>query len=412
MDCGISTETCRRVTRQLLVAALKRLRDAALAHAEVRPAVYAHVGARNATLNAMTQGMRIVLSGTAVSPPGGAADGAVARVRFHSMGILRSRGRCTMVCRHWHGALAVDKGELAVKDRASWAPHTTSYVTVLVLRRPWDGPRFVWDDKMQQGEVLLPDGSVPLRRSARGTTLDGPRLPIGTTTHPAGLCVTRSFKSRQKDVPCECITRSVTRALHQPAVEPTGGCYEEAVVVLGWRGWDEAAREARRETAAPTAAPAAAPAAAPDATPAAAPAAAPAVSSASASTAPAAAPREARREIIAVICFSPIHSLPGEELARLQRYAPEVVAQALRWHNSLQLQEASAMTVQYVLLPEATVRSDFRRRGTATILRCASSTVHSSVAGKGALFRRVGDAACSKEPERTRRLACAGVCTH
>ena len=247
------------------------------------------VGGRNASFEAVTQCMQTVLSGTAASPPGGAADGAVARVRFHSMDILISRGRCTMVCRHWHGALAVEKGKLGT-TATSWEPRTSSHVTALVLRKPWDGPRFIWDDKLQQGEVLLPDGSVPLRRSARGTTLDDQRLPIGTRDHPAGLCVTRASKGHSEHISCECVTRSVTRALHQPAVEPTGGCYEEAVVVLGWRGWDEAAREARRET-------------------------------------------------IATICFSPIHSLPGEELARLLRYAPEVVKQALQWHNSRAVQE-------------------------------------------------------------------------
>ena len=56
-------------------------------------------------------------------------------------------------------------------------------------------------------------------------------------------------------------------------------------MVLGWRGWDEAANEARRET-------------------------------------------------IGTICFSPIHSLPGEERARLLCYAPDVVKQALQWHDS------------------------------------------------------------------------------
>ena len=300
-DGGTSTGShrCFRPPPQVPVAALlRRLRDSALAHAESDsalahaesdPAVPAIVGGRNATFEAMTQGMQTVLSGTAASPPGGAADGAVARVRFHSMDILISRARCTMVCRHWHGALAVEKGKLGTTV-TSWEPRTSSYVTALVLRKPWDGPRFIWDDKLQQGEVLLPDGSVPLRRSARGTTLDDPRLPIGTRDHPAGLCVTRASKCRSEHVPCECVTRSVTRALDQPGVEPTGGSYEEAVVVLGWRGWDEAAREARRET-------------------------------------------------IATICFSPIHSLPGEELARLLRYAPEVVKQALQWHNSRAVQE-------------------------------------------------------------------------
>ena len=96
------------------------------------------------------------------------------------------------------------------------------------------------------------------------------------------------------------------------------------------------------------------------------------------------------------------HSGPGADRCGFQgggiTHAPAVALQPV------QLQQVSQITMQYVLFPEATARSGFRRRGTATILRGASSTVHSSMAGNVALLRRVGDAPCWKECSRARRL--------
>lgn len=198
---------------------------------------------------------------------------------FTSLSLAYSRARCCLVCTLWCQRLDLELGPLGYRPWGSAVPK----VRLILLRRPWDGPRFVWDDKLQTGEVLLADGSAPFRRSARGTGLDEPRLPIGTTAHPSpGLCVNRSFNGVTESVPCECITETATRALEMPTVSPRSPdeVYEEVVMTLGWKGWDTAGKR--------------------------------------------------RRAVITTTIFTPVASLPDEDLSRLLEHAPQVAALMLQ----------------------------------------------------------------------------------